>query len=257
MRLSQTIMRGYLGLTASFVVAIFGLAGSANAAQATLTGRVYNLSTGQGYAGVTLALCGAGSAVTDANGNWTVYVTSGAYYCARVTGGVPAGLSGPQTRNNPEIGAATTYENQIADVDAYHNPAYSAVFQRWDRSIDGGLDFAYTKVVATPKPVATPIPAPVTTITPSPTPTPSVTPSPSPSPTPTTTPSPSLAVAAASQTPAAPAHPWFRISGNELVNITAIVAVVIMVGLAIVVIPLRAIRRRQYQEYLRSKYYDL
>lgn len=158
-----------------FVTSLFGLVfGSLSQAlpvqaadQVTLSGRVYNLSTGAGYAGVNLSLCSAGTAVTGANGNWQVTVDNGTYYCVRLAGGVPNAPSGPMVRNNPEVGVKTSYENQQAGVNCYHNPACPADQQPWDRPIDGGLDFVYSNEPPV-APVAAATPVPVVVATPAP-----------------------------------------------------------------------------------------
>ncbi len=130
----------------------------------TLSGRVYNATTGVGYAGVTLGLCGPADVTTNANGNWQATVASGTGYCVRVAGGAPAGVSGPATRNNPAVGAATSYEAQLAGVTCAQTTC-NADQQRWDRAVDGGLDFIYTNgapAVATPAATPVPTPAPST-----------------------------------------------------------------------------------------------
>jgi hypothetical protein len=130
------------------------LAVATAAADVTLSGRVYNSTTGAGYSGVRLDLCGAGAATTGASGNWSIVVPVGTAYCARVVAGAPAGLSGPAVRNNPEVGGRTSYEYQRAGENCYRNPACDANLQQWDRAVDGGLDFAYGATVAAPPPAA-------------------------------------------------------------------------------------------------------
>ncbi len=134
-----------------------------------VSGRAYNLSTGAGYGNVTIDLCNGATAVTNSSGNWYASLPQNSAYCARVISGMPGSLSAPATRNNSDVGASNTYENQVAGVDCYHQPSCPADFQRWDRSFDGGVDFAYSKAApvqpapavsvspATPAPTTQPV----------------------------------------------------------------------------------------------------
>ena len=153
-------------LAAIVVVAGFGLGVVRAADPVLLSGRVYNGATGVGYGDVAISLCGAGSAVTGANGNWQASVPAGTAYCARVAGGAPA-LAGPAVRNNPEVGPASSYEYQQAGVNCYRNTSCDANAQKWDRISDDGLDFVYTPGAPAPvAPVATPAATPTSTPTP-------------------------------------------------------------------------------------------
>jgi hypothetical protein len=125
----------------------------------SISGRVYNATTGAGIAGVQIVTCnGNPTETTDANGNWQMYLTRGAAFCVRVTtatlpnGGV--GLIGPVTNNNPEHATAGSYEFQYAAEAYYHSTAVgstSAAYS-WDRNVDTGYDFKYTSPVASPAP---------------------------------------------------------------------------------------------------------
>jgi hypothetical protein len=156
-------------LVAAVALAMGPLVPARAAGTVVLSGRVYNGATGVGYAGVQLDFCGAGTALSGANGNWDLTVPSGAGYCVRVIAGAPAGLAGPAVRNNPEVAGHASYEYQQAGVNCYHNPGCDANLQQWDRPIDGGLDFVYTPAppaaapVAPAPPAATPASAPAAT----------------------------------------------------------------------------------------------
>ena len=169
-----------------------GLNAPASAATTvSVSGRVYRVATGQGYAGVKLDLCGAGEATTGANGNWHLDVPSGSGYCVRLVGGGPNGLGQPLTRNNPDVGVQASYEQQQAGVNCYHIAACSTEAQRWDRAVDGGFDFAYPEPGAA-APVATPSAAPTPSPSATATPVPAVSESPAPSDAPAATTAPDM-----------------------------------------------------------------
>jgi hypothetical protein len=247
------------------IVAGLGLlAGPAGAATAsTISGRVYNLSTGQGYAGATVYLCNGGTVKTGPTGNWQVTVASGTVYCARVTAGAPVGLIAG-TRNNSQVGASQTYENQVAGANCYHNPSCLAQQQAWDRSVDGGTDFAYMPQPSVPalaaKPAAPVAPTAVVAATPKPTDEPALIPTSSPSAAPSPTVTPVAAVASGTPSPTPPPTRHFtsvHLSSGTLINTAAIATAIITIFLAVALVPWRAQKRRTFQEYLRAKYYDL
>src|SRR5260221_720686 len=54
--------------------------------QTTVSGRVYNATTGKGYAGVVVFLCNSnGTATTDVVGNYSKALSQGVGFCARVS----------------------------------------------------------------------------------------------------------------------------------------------------------------------------
>ncbi len=187
----------------------------------TVSGRVYNATTGAGLANVTLNLCGnpstgptVASVVTNGAGSWSVLIGQDYGYCVRYVSGAPGGLNGPSApNNNPDVGAQKTYEWQAAGMNCYHNttdPACSGTaLQTWDRSIDTGNDLVFTTAAT---PIPTPVPTPAPTPKPTPVPTPVPTPKPTPRP-PVTSVPPSAAgggstpVATPAPTPAPPAQP--------------------------------------------------
>ncbi len=185
--ISSNLRRITIQLAAGFML----VAGSVLPAYAALpgivlSGRVVNTSTGNPIAGVQILTCTANSPVTDANGHWQTLVPTNTLYCARVGTGVPSGLTGPLATNiNLEIKQAASYEHQEAGVNCYHNSVCTADLQIWDRSYDGGLDFAFRNApvkstAPTPVKPAPPVPAPPAAVTPVPTPTPTPAPAPSP-----------------------------------------------------------------------------
>ncbi len=118
--------------------------------EVTLSGRVYNGTTGAGYKNIEVTICGFGAVRTGQSGNWSLVVPKSAAYCVRLGANAPVGTV--VTRNNPGFSGAS-YENQWAGESRGGQ----------DRVIDDGLDFVYGLVAAkpTPKPVTvTPAPAP-------------------------------------------------------------------------------------------------
>lgn len=181
------------------VMTIFGVTGAivlrnSFAAPIIIKGRVYDTRTNNGIAGVVIFGCNSnGQTTTKSDGTWSLpAVNSG--YCARVISGIPIGLSGPSTNNQPDYATSKTYEFQHADLNCYHNSTCSASEQTWDRSIDTGVDFRYTSLAPPP------IPAPAPTPTP-PAPPPAPTPTPKPTTGGTSKPSGSSAPAIPDKTP--------------------------------------------------------
>jgi hypothetical protein len=120
----------------------------------TVSGRVYNISSGAGYANVTVYFCNTnGTALTDATGAFHKEILQGSEFCARVSSFpyATAGLSGPKAVNNnaATIGnAETTYEYQVAGSNCFGSAVCSANQQRWDRNFpsaltDSGYDLVY------------------------------------------------------------------------------------------------------------------
>jgi hypothetical protein len=202
---------------------------------ASLSGRVFNGVTGAGYAGVAIELCDLGRVVTDAQGAWELTVPSGSAYCARLGVGAPTGLSGPLTRNNNAVWGQVSYEHQVAGMNCFQSEICTPERRQWDRAIDGGLDFVYGLEAA----------APAVT----PTPTPMLTPAPVPAAT----------QQAVSVKPAGSGF-WAVTSwkfGRGWLDFGAVLLVLAGVVVAVLVVPIRTQRKLSYQEYLRSKYYNL
>ena len=169
----------------------------------TVSGRVYNATSGVGYTNIHLDLCNSQTAVTNATGNWSVAMTYYNGFCVRYASGAPAGVVGPVAPNNqPEHAGFPSYEWQAAGLNCYHNYAYcSGPATTWDRG-DTGFDLYFT-TPATPAPSPTPVPK---TPTPTPAPKPATpkpaTPKPAaPTLTPTPTPAPATPAAPADTTP--------------------------------------------------------
>jgi hypothetical protein len=116
-----------------------------------VSGRVYNVTTGSGYAGVAVYLCnGNGTVTSDASGAFHQDLLPGAVFCVRVTN-FPfskTGITGPRALNiNSTLGSQPSYENQVAGVNCYSNTSCTAVQRQWDRNFagpnEGGYDLAY------------------------------------------------------------------------------------------------------------------
>jgi hypothetical protein len=96
---------------------------------------------GAGIPGVALDLCAAGSAITDAGGNWSKIVAAGDGYCVRISSGLPAGYNYIHGTNNTSCHAnASTYEWQAAGQNQYVNCTFSDQ-RSWDLASDNQMDF--------------------------------------------------------------------------------------------------------------------
>jgi hypothetical protein len=196
----RTRRRFRLTLAGLFAVAfvLMGLqfAVSDAATTYTITGRVFDGTTGTGLANVTLTSCqspnGSVYMVTNSSGVFSTTFPYQYRYCLRYYSGAPANATGPVAVNNQvEHSGAATYEYQIAGYNCYHltgTSACDANNQTWDRSADSSFDFRFV-VPATPTPSATPTPVPTPKATPKPVPVP--TPAKTSTPGPTATPVPS------------------------------------------------------------------
>ena len=112
--------------------------------QVTISGKVTNDSN-QGISGVTINLCdAAGSAVTDASGNWSKTVATGTSYCARIASGLPAGYSSIKgTNNNSCVANNASYEFQVAGQNVFTSCS-AANAASWDLSSDSNINFVVT-----------------------------------------------------------------------------------------------------------------
>jgi hypothetical protein len=127
----------------------------------TVSGRVYNATTGAGYPNVTIDLCNGFSAITNGSGNWAISMSD--YYCVRYVSGAPGGLVGPvASNNNPEHQGAATYEWQRAGQNCYHNSACLGPDSTWDRAVDTGNNLYFTNPAPTPPPPTPATPKPAT-----------------------------------------------------------------------------------------------
>lgn len=129
---------------------------AARAVETTMvSGRVYNISSGKGYAGITVYFCNNnGTALTDATGAFHKEILQGSAFCVRVSS-FPystSGLTGPRAANNnaTTIGSGeTTYEYQVSGVNCFTNAACGNSQRQWDRNFsssvnDSGYDFVYS-----------------------------------------------------------------------------------------------------------------
>ncbi len=118
--------------------------------QQTISGRVYNETTGTGFSNATINTCRGGPAVkTDANGNFSFQVPQQDSFCVRVSPQARDGFDGPFLNNNPTLEWAKTYEWQVAGwycatQGCDWNEDWRTYGALWDRNSDTGFDFRYT-----------------------------------------------------------------------------------------------------------------
>ncbi|MCA9364377.1 MAG: hypothetical protein KC736_00590, partial [Candidatus Moranbacteria bacterium] len=119
----------------------------------TVTGRIYDQTTGQGVANITIPACANNpGTTTDVNGNYFFQVPFGQGFCIRPTMSIPFGWAGPILTGLPVVQQAQkTYEWQVAGVNlgdpvCLTNPSASGCtsWKQWDRAVDNGYDFMYT-----------------------------------------------------------------------------------------------------------------
>jgi len=131
----------------------------------TISGRVFRGDTNEGLSGVTVYLCGAGTAVTDANGYWSKEVSKGDVFCVGL-GSIPY----PNYYNyyalyNRCTSYAKVYLWQVAGEDKFISCSYSDERGN-DLSFDNRFDFRvdFKKISPTPRPTPVcpsyPCPAP-------------------------------------------------------------------------------------------------
>jgi hypothetical protein len=96
---------------------------------------------------VKLQTCvGDKTVTTDADGRFSFPVPLDVSFCLRPIEGVPEGAKLDRTNNNIEVASNTTYEYQIAGVNAYRSVWYLLRPQfNWDRKNDTGYNFYYVK----------------------------------------------------------------------------------------------------------------
>jgi hypothetical protein len=96
---------------------------------------------------VKLQTCiGDKTVTTDADGRFSFPAPLDISFCVRPIEGVPEGARLDRTNNNIEVANNTTYEYQIAGVNAYRSVWYLLRPQfNWDRKNDTGYNFYYVK----------------------------------------------------------------------------------------------------------------
>jgi hypothetical protein len=96
---------------------------------------------------VKLQTCiGDKTVTTDADGRFSFPAPLDISFCVRPIEGVPEGAKLDRTNNNIEVANNTTYEYQIAGVNAYRSVWYLLRPQfNWDRKNDTGYNFYYVK----------------------------------------------------------------------------------------------------------------
>ena len=97
--------------------------------------------------GAVVETCsGERTATTDTDGRFSFGIPVNDSFCVRAKSGIPDGAKLQRTNNNFEHAAAASYESQRAGVNCYHSvwcllsDAYT-----WDRRVDNGYNFFYTK----------------------------------------------------------------------------------------------------------------
>jgi len=157
------------------------------ATMVTISGRVYNATTGSGLSSVKLHLCsGNPDVVTNSAGNWSYTLTQWHWFCTEYLSGAPSNVTfkdAPNLTSEAKAAGLKSYESQVAGIVCYHSTSCSGDAPKYDRSVDTGYDLRFTSV-ATPAPT----PVPTKTPTPAPTPVPTKTATPVPTPVPTTKP---------------------------------------------------------------------
>jgi len=112
----------------------------------TISGRVFNETTGLGFGGASIETCRGFPVSTDANGNFSFQVPQQDGFCARVSPEVRAGLDGPFLNNNAGLEWAKTYEYQVAGWHCASQGGCSPEQVIWDRPTDGTFDFKYREL---------------------------------------------------------------------------------------------------------------
>lgn len=209
------------------------LAVAAPASSVTIGGRVYNGGDQSGFSGVEVMVCGYGVATTDAEGNWQLTIPSGVSYCARIYGNAPSELVGPKIpegRTPLDSAQISSYENQVSGSDCQTLATCTSDQRYWDRGSDTGLDFVYGpgKVLGV---AATSAPAPHTW----------------------------FGVSLPRWHPTAPKLPFAIMLPSRPTLISAgVVGGVLVLGLGLILMShARRQRKMSYDEYIRSKYYNL
>jgi hypothetical protein len=191
-----------------------------SAASITISGRVFNAVSNEGYSGVALDTCGYGVVTTDYAGNWQLSIPNGVAYCVRIYGSAPSDVTGPSTPGNTRIDGNVTssYENQISGIDCSQQTSCTSDQQYWDRSTDSGLDFTYkTGIVAGTSTVAVPAKPMLRIVT--------------------------IGIP--------------HMSAAIMISV-GVCSSFILLGILIALIsPLRRGRKQSYAEYIRAKYYNL
>ena len=98
-------------------------------------------SAGQPVPDVKIALCDQGFATTNSKGGWSVFVTPGRSYCARIDSGLPPGYVAIAASNSRNCQANNpSYEWQVAGRNEFVG-CFATENQAWDLSDDDSLDF--------------------------------------------------------------------------------------------------------------------
>ncbi len=206
----------FLTVLLLLLVAITGSVFAETTNAATVSGRVFDQTTGQNLSilvGKVVETCpaaGRRNPTVQADGTFSFQIDAGIQFCVRGPGSSnPTGtFSGYQLAipgaavNRVSGGAANTYEYQIAGFNCFNNPtAHPQCTEhlpgqsdptKQDRSVNTGYDIAYRPVGASAAPSATAAPTATAVPTSNPTSTPVATPTPTTQPTTAPTPIPGV-----------------------------------------------------------------
>lgn len=112
----------------------------------TVSGRVYNQTSGAGFGGATIDTCWFGTKTTDSNGNFSFTAHRGDGFCIRASPETRSGFNGPFLNNNATVDQTfKTYEHQVAGKNCPVEGCYTEA-NIWDRASDSGYDFRYQSV---------------------------------------------------------------------------------------------------------------
>ena len=132
----------------------------------TISGRVFRGDTNEGLSGVTVYLCGAGTAVTDANGYWSKEVSKGDVFCVGL-GSIPySNYYNYYALYNRCTSYAKTYLWQVAGEDKFISCSYSDERGNdlsFDNRFDFRVDFKKISPIPRPTPVCPSYPCPAPT----------------------------------------------------------------------------------------------
>ena len=136
----------------------------------TISGRVFNQATGDGFGNATILTClqtGVTSVQTNSSGYFTFQLPYSTAFCLRLTSEQRSGYDGPFLNYPANLGSVHSYEYQVAGFDCPRNNCSDQNKAIWDLPNDTNFTFAYRPAqTATPTPLgqtATPTPTAIPT----------------------------------------------------------------------------------------------